>query len=160
MFYLFFYFVILISKLSNETARVMSSENERNSFFDMFKEQTQKSPFNSEMLLNCHQNNMKVMTEINKIALQMVQSFMQLQSDYMRQNFEEIQGVAQQMSQSPFLPNAIALDPGKVKTIMEKASRHTQDCGKVFVDTSCQIRDIMNDHVVESLEEFKKEKKK
>lgn len=100
----------------------------------MFRHFTRmKAPaFDREALLNNHKRNMEAIGEASRMAIDVMRSLGELQTQFMRQAFEDISAMAQQGISAPLGPDAFNRQTEAMQNTFKRAQEHASNIGRVF----------------------------
>ena len=90
--------------------------------------------FDKEKLIKTHRKNIEALTEANKMAVEVMQSLTQLQSQYMKKTFEDMTSMMQGMMSN----NAQANPLEKHATAVKDHISQTMEHGKAVASTLAQ----------------------
>lgn len=128
---------------------------------DMMKEMGEKSmqSFDKESLMKSHQRNIEALTEANRMAIDVMKSIATLQSQYIKQSFEDMTKIMRDMMGQPFDKN---MDPKEVLTKqsnvmgdqVSRAFEHTSNVTSMLARSQKDIFDNMQKHYYENASNF------
>jgi hypothetical protein len=156
----------MTEKKNEEEKDQKSSEHYMNAAKEMFQTfaNSCKGPHvDRETLMNNHKKNMEAMNDANKMAVEVLKSIAQLQTQYTRQTFEDMNKIMQELSNSSknqqwTAPN----NASHVRNMMMRAFDHSQDVSNIMAQSNQKLYGNFQDHMNESMENIRKaaEKKK
>jgi len=133
------------------------SQNPFQSMQDMMKDMSQKmsGKIDKESMMMSHRKNMEALTEANRMAIEVMKSISQLQSQYVKQTFEDFSSVMKDaMAHPPASKEALNAHAGHIKTHMEKAMNHGSTVAKTLSESHKGIFDIMHKRYSENMGEM------
>ena len=114
------------------------SQNPFQSMQDMMKDMSQKMTGNmdKESMMMSHRKNMEALTEANRMAVEVMKSITQLQSQYVKQTFEDFSSVMKDAgAHPPVSKEAMTNHAGHVKSQMEKAMSHGSNVAQTLANS-------------------------
>lgn len=133
------------------------SQNPFQSMQDMMKDMSQKMTGNmdKESMMMSHRKNMEALTEANRMAVEVMKSIAQLQSQYVKQTFEDFSSVMKEtMAHPPASKEAMSNHAGHVKSHVEKAMSHGSNVAQTLANSQKEIFDLMHKRYSEGMGEM------
>ncbi|WP_010302780.1 phasin family protein [Candidatus Odyssella thessalonicensis] len=133
------------------------SQNPFQSMQDMMKDMSQKmaSGIDKESMMLSHRKNMEALTEANRMAIEVMKSITQLQSQYVKQTFEDMASIMKDsMAHPPASKEAVAKHANHVKSQVEKAVSHSKNVAGTIANSQKEIFDLMHKRYSESMSEM------
>lgn len=133
------------------------SQNPFQSMQDMMKDMSQKIKGNmdKESMMISHRKNMEALTEANRMAVEVMKSITQLQSQYVKQTFEDFSSIMKdKTAHPPASKEAISAHSEHIKSRMEKAANHGTNVASTIKNSQKEIFDIMHKRYSESMGEM------
>lgn len=145
---------------SDQDKRGHSFQEHLNPAAEMFKTfaaSMKKPKIDREAMMENHRKNLEAMNDANKMAMEVVKTIAQLQSQYVKQTFEEMNAALREMAaakkpenESPWEAHA-----SKIKNAMTKAIDHTTSIANVVVKSHRDIHGKIQDRFVEGMDHMK-----
>lgn len=133
------------------------SQNPFEGMQDMMKDMSKKFVGNldKESMMMSHRKNMEALTEANRMAVEVMKSIAQLQSQYVKQTFEDMASAMKEtMSHPPVSKDALSAHAGHVKAHVEKAAKHGSTVASQISKSQKEIFDLMHKRYSESMGEM------
>lgn len=133
------------------------SQNPFQNMQDMMKDMSQKMTGNidKESMMMSHRKNMEALTEANRMAVEVMKSIAQLQSQYVKQTFEDMTSIMKDaMAHPPASKEAVAKHTGHVKSHVEKAVEHGSNIASTLAKSQKEIFDLMHKRYSEGMGEM------
>jgi phasin family protein len=142
----------------------MEGQDKKSDYMDSAKEMFQnfaksmKAPqIDREALINNHKKNMEAMNDASKMAVEVLKSIAQLQTQYTRQTFEDMSKIVQEMSSSS--QNQQWTPPNqtdRLRDMMVRAFDHSNNLSNIMSQSNQKLYGAFQDHVNESMETIRK----
>lgn len=137
-----------------------SSSAHTNPAAEMFKTfaASMKTPkVDREAMIENHRKNLEVMNDASKMAMEVLKSIAQLQSQYVKQTFEEMNSALREMmaAKKPETENQWESHASKIKEAMTKAFDHSASIANVVVKSHRDIHGKLHDRFSEGMEHLK-----
>ena len=125
--------------------------------FKTFAESLRKPKIDREAMMENHRKNLDAMNDANKMAMEVIKSIAQLQSQYVKQTFEEMNSALREMmsAKKPEVENQCETHASKIKEAMTKAIDHTASIANVVVKSHRDIHGRMQDRFAEGMDHLK-----
>ncbi len=124
--------------------------------FKAFASNMKKPKIDREAIMNNHRKNLDAINDANKMAVEVIKTIAQLQSQYVRQTFDDINSMMREMSASqPSSHQQWESHAGKIKEVMTKALDHSANIANVMVKSNHELYGKMQDRFNEHLDEMK-----
>lgn len=115
-----------------------------------------KPTFDKDAMMQSHRKNLDALTEANKMAVEVMKSITQLQSQYVKQTFEDFSKMMKSMGQSGEQAN----HGEAVKDQLSKAMEHGSAITNTLTKSQREIMEMMHGRFSESVEELQEMQKK
>jgi phasin family protein len=141
---------------ANEEAR-KRDESAAHPAADMFKAFSQgKSPFfDRDTVIGNHRNNLEAINDANKMAIEVMKSISTLQTQYIRQTFEDFNSMLRELSTTPPSPENWKNQASRMKDSVSKAIDHSSNMANIVVKSNTDIYNQMQNRMNDSFEELK-----
>lgn len=136
----------------------MTAQNPFGNMADMFKNMPKMPQIDKETMMKSHKKNLDALNEANKMAVEVMKSITQLQSQYMKQAFEDFATMMKD-----FMGKANAKDAMKesvekhshhVKNHVTRAMEHGANITNTLAKTQKEIFEIMHNRYNEGINEL------
>ncbi|MBW8308936.1 MAG: phasin family protein [Candidatus Paracaedibacteraceae bacterium] len=108
-----------------------------------------------ESMMMSHRKNMEALTEANRMAVEVMKSIAQLQSQYVKQTFDDMASVMKDaMAHPPVSKEAMTKHSDHVKSHVEKAVGHSSNVASTLAKSQKEIFDLMHKRYNDGLEEM------
>lgn len=98
-----------------------------------------------EAMMNSHKKNMEALAEANKMAVEVMKSIAQLQSQYVKQTFEDMTSLMRDTMASPKpTKEAVEKHSNHVKDQVQKAFDHNATITATLAKSQKEIFDVMH----------------
>lgn len=123
---------------------------------ESIKDFTSKMPgLDKEAMMRSHKKNMEALTEANKMAIEVMKSIAQLQSQYVKQTFEDMSLIMKEaLSNAPASKEAVEKHSIHAKAQAEKAFEHGSSITATLAKSQKEIFDLMHNRYHEGSQEF------
>ena len=107
-----------------------------------------------EAMMSSHKKNMEALTEANKMAVEVMKSIAQLQSQYVKQTFEDMKSIMQEVKTHP-KPSKEAIETHSyyMKDQIQKAFDHGTKITATLAKSQKEIFDTMHSRYYEGAKE-------
>jgi phasin family protein len=95
-----------------------------------------KAMMDRDSIINNHRKNLEAMNEASKTAMDLLKSVTTLQNQYVRQSFEDLSTMMQDMMQKPQAPEQWEKQASRFKESVTKAIDHTSNVANIVVKTN------------------------
>lgn len=131
------------------------AQNPFESIQDKMKSLGSKIPqLDKEAMMNSHKKNLEALTEANKMAVEVMKSITQLQSQYVKQTFEDMSSIMKDMlSNAPMSKESVSKHSIHLKDQATKAFEHTTNISATLAKSQKEIFDLMHSRYHESAQE-------
>ncbi len=145
---------------SHQDKRSHSFQEHLNPAAEMFKTfaaSMKKPKIDREAMMENHRKNLEAMNDANKMAIEVVKTIAQLQSQYVKQTFEEMNTALREMAtaKKPETENPWEAHASKIKNAMTRAIDHTTSIANVVVKSHRDIHGKIQDRFVEGMDHMK-----
>jgi phasin family protein len=125
--------------------------------FKTFAASMRKPKIDREAMMENHRKNLEAMNDANKMAMEVIKAIAQLQSQYVKQTFEEMNSALREMmaAKKPEAENQWETHASKIKDAMTKAIDHTASIANVVVKSHRDIHGKMHDRFAEGMDHMK-----
>ncbi|MBY0281524.1 MAG: phasin family protein [Alphaproteobacteria bacterium] len=125
--------------------------------FKTFAENLRKPKVDREAMMENHRKNIEAMNDANKMAMEVIKTIAQLQSQYVKQTFEEMNSALREMMsvKKPEVENKWETHASKIKDAMTKAIDHTASIANVVVKSHRDMHGKMQDRFAEGMDHMK-----
>ena len=125
--------------------------------FKTFAASLRKPKIDREAMMENHRKNLDAMNDANKMAMEVIKTIAQLQSQYVKQTFEEMNSALREMmsAKKPEAENHWETHASKIKDAMTKAIDHTASIANVVVKSHRDIHGKMQDRFSEGMDHMK-----
>jgi len=114
-----------------------------------------KKMIDRDAMLNNHRKNIDAMTDASKTAMDLLKSVTNLQNQYVRQTFEELNTILRDLMQSKQSPEQLESQTERLKESMSKAIDHTSNIANIVVKTNSEFYKKTQSQVSDSFDELK-----
>lgn len=120
------------------------------------KDLTSKIPsLDKEAMMRSHKKNMEALTEANKMAIEVMKTIANMQSQYVKQTFEDISSIMRDaLSHPPASKEAVEKHSTHTKVQAEKAFEHGSNITATLAKSQKEIFDLMHNRYHEGAQEF------
>lgn len=137
--------------------------SEKKPFQDMsemmknFGEKTMDA-FNKESLMKSHQSNLEALNEASRMAMDVMKSIATLQSQYIRQTFEDMSKMMKETMGQPLNENTnpkevFSNHAGKIKDHVARTFDHTANISNIIAQSQREMLDRMHERYQEGASE-------
>lgn len=137
------------------------SENPFRDMSEMMRDFGEKTmgAFDKESLMKSHQRNLEALNEATKMAMEVMKSIATLQSQYVKQTFDDMSKVMKDMMGQPLNKNADPKDAlkthaGAVKDHVSRAFDHTANISNIIAKSQREMFDRMHQRYQEGASEI------
>lgn len=134
---------------------------------DAFKSfsETMKAPtFDRETVIQNHKKNVEAINDANKMAVEVLKTISQLQTQYMRQTFDDIGSMVRDMAstQGKRDQNPMAAHSDRMRQMMTRSFDHSSEIAKLMAKSQQDSYGKFSEQFSQHFDEFKRaaEKKK
>lgn len=122
---------------------------------EMVKNASKKMPeMDREAMIKSHRRNMEALTEANKTALEVMKSIAQLQSQYIKQTFEDFASIMKDsIANPPAAKDAVEKHTSHAKDQFTRAWEHGNAITTTLAQSNKEIFDIMHSRMSENAHE-------
>ena len=129
--------------------------------FKAFAADMKKPTVDREALMSNHRKNLDAINDANKMAVQVVKMIADLQSQYVRQTFDDMNAMVRELSASkPSADNQWESHASKIKEAMTRAIDHSTSIANVMVKSNSEISGKMKNHFNDHLDGMKEKANK
>ncbi len=156
---------LMAARIRNQNENAENEQTERNKtsrnpamdpIKDMFTMFTQnKVGIDRDELINNHRKNLDAMNDANKMAMDVMKSIATLQSQYIKQTFEDFTAIIREMSQKPPSEDQLKNQASRLKESISKAVDHTSALSNIIVQSNGEFYKKMQNNMNDSFEEMK-----
>jgi hypothetical protein len=138
------------AKSTENAKKVKASKpaNQANNQKDMKK-------MDREAMMNNHRRSMESMSDASKTAVEVVKSISNMQSQYMRQMFEDFNAMMKDMSAAPLSPEVIKQQSVRMKDSFSKANEHATAVSNLMMNSNKDLYSKMQNQMHDAFEEMK-----
>lgn len=111
--------------------------------------------FDKEKLLKKHRKNIEALTEANKMAVEVMQSLTQLQSQYMKKTFEDMTSMMQGMMSNSNQTNPAEKHTAVVKNHIDRTMEHGKAVASTLAQTHRNIYELFQNCMTSGMKEDK-----
>ncbi len=145
------------TKSSSKTEKKDKNENFSEATAEVFKSFTEKMPqIDREQILENHRKNLETLGEAQKMAVELLKTVAQLQSQFLRQTFDEMNESLRDVMRNPTSKDRFQTHADKMKETMEKAVDHTSNLANVILKSNLDVYKLVQDRFKQGLESFDK----
>lgn len=122
---------------------------------DTIKEISNKMPIlDREAMMSSHKKNMEALTEANKMAIEVMKSIAQLQSQYVKQTFEDMTSIMRDtMGHQNSSKEILEKQSNHMKDQVQKAFDHGASITSTLAKSQREIFDIMHNRYHQGAQE-------
>jgi phasin family protein len=146
-------------KSDNENAhreQVHHEEPSSNPTMDIFSMFTHgKFGIDRDELINNHRKNLEAMNDASKMAMDVMKTITTLQSQYIKQTFDDFTAIIREISQKPLSADSLKNQSSRLKESVSKAVDHTSTLANIIVKSNGEFYKKMQNNMNESFEEMK-----
>lgn len=107
-----------------------------------------------EAMMKAHRKNMEALTEANKTAIEVMKSIAQLQSQYVKQTFEDFTAIMKDaIANPPMSKEVIEKNSARIKEQFTKAWEHGSSITNTLAKSHKEIFEIMQNRAKEGAHE-------
>ena len=139
-------------------AKAQREPSSGNPTADMFKAFTQnmKAPqVDRDGMINNHRKNLESINDANKMAIEVMKSISNLQTQYIRQTFEDFNTMLRDMTSTPPSQEQWQNQSSRLKEAMSKAIDHSSSIANIVVKSNADIYSKMQNRMTDSFEGLK-----
>ena len=128
-----------------------------------FKDFMNMPSFDKEKLIKTHRKNIEALTEANKMAVEVMQSLTQLQSQYMKKTFEDMTSMMQGMMSNSNQAIPLEKHAAVVKNHIDRTMEHGKAITSTLAQTHHNIYELFQNCMTSGMkdnEESSEDKKK
>lgn len=124
--------------------------------FEKFSQQAKDAKVDHKAIIESHQKNLRVLNEANKKAAEVMKSIATLQSQFVKQTFEDFNSMMRgMMTQKAGEPTDFTAHVETMKHSFERAIDHAQHVGSIISQSGKEIHASMQTRMEEGKEELK-----
>jgi len=124
--------------------------------FEKFSNFTKTSKPNHEKTLENHKKNLEALSDANKIAADVVKSLAKMQSDFIKQTFEDVNAILRNvMTQKPGQPINLSQYSDVMKNPMQRTAEHAKKVGSALSNSGKEIHARVKNRAEEASEDIK-----
>lgn len=112
-------------------------------------------PFDKDALMSMHRKNLEAVAEANKIAMDVIKSVTQLQSQYIRQAFEDMSAMVRDVSAQPFAQETWDKQVSCMKNNINQAVEHSTKMASVVAESHKDIHRTFKDRMASNVSDMK-----
>lgn len=109
----------------------------------------------ANMMMNHHKKAMEALSDASKMAVEVVKSLSSMQTQFMRQSFEDFQMMMKEMSAAPMSPESWRSQAMHMKDSMNKAVDYSSNMSNFMIKSNADLYNKMQHHVSDSFDEMK-----
>lgn len=108
-----------------------------------------------DAMMNHHKKAMETISDANKMAVEIVKSLSSLQTQFMRQSFEDFTSMMKEMSATPMSPDSWKNQAKHMKDSLSKAVDHSSNMSNVMIRSNNDLYNKFQNHFSEVFEDMK-----
>jgi len=149
------------TKKTEKKAKTSHSSAYTNPAADMFKAFAagiNKPHAHKEAVMENHRKNLTAIQDANKMAVEVIKTIAQLQSQYVKQTFEDMNAMMREIMSSSSKPASAGNSKShaeKIKTAMTRAFDHSTNVANVVAKSHQEIYHKMHDRFSETVDHMK-----
>lgn len=150
------------SKSHTKAQQKANTETESSAPFETFKKFTDKMSkaeipkMGREEILHHHRKNMEVLSEAQKMAIDVIKNISQLQAQFMRQTLEEMSSSMKEVMRHPTSQEKMNAHVEKVKQTMTNTVDHTSHIADIIMKSNTGVYELMQDRFKEGIHSVSK----
>ncbi|CAO4839023.1 MAG: hypothetical protein CNLJKLNK_00894 [Holosporales bacterium] len=123
---------------------------------EMFKEMPKMSTEDREKILHLHRKNMETLNEANKMAVDVMRQITQMQGQFMRQTFEEIDEVIREnLAYKNVTPQEqMAKNTQRVQNAVQRAVEHSGNMSQIMLKSNQELFKNVQNQFEEGMKEM------
>ncbi len=126
-----------------------------NNFSDMFSKFGGMPKLDHETMMQSHRKNLDALTEANKMAVEVMKSIAQLQSQYVKQTFEDFSSIMKDTVGKAASKDSFEKHGEHVKDQIQKVMTHGTTITNTLAKSQKEIMDIMHSRFSEGVQELR-----
>ena len=124
--------------------------------FEKFSDFKKASKPNHAKIIENHKKNLEAISDANKIAADVMKSLAKMQSEFVKQTFEDINEMMRNaMTQKPGQPIDLSNYSDVVKHSLQRTTEHAKNVNNVLSNSGKEIHARVKDRVEEAHEDIK-----
>ena len=124
---------------------------------DMFKKFSAKRPkIDREKLIDHHKKNLDALSDAQKMAVEVIKNIAQLQTQFVRQTFEEMHASMREVMQHPRSKEKLTAHADNVKQTLFKAVDHHASISDIVLKSHKDVYNLVQDRFKDGSESIKK----
>ncbi len=145
------------SKQQSKTEKKDKAQNSSFSTNDMLKDFAAKMPkVDREEVLNSHRKNLEALSEAQKMAFEVVKNIAQLQAQFVRQTFEEMNESMREIIHNPTSREKLSAHVDTVKKTISKAVDHHSNLSDILLKSNLDVYKLVQKRFKDHAESLKK----
>ncbi len=145
------------TKNETKAGKKQDAQNFSHSAAEMFKSFAEKMPkIDREDMLNKHRKNLETLSDAQKMIMEVLKTITQLQSQFVRQSFDEIHESLREVMRNPTSQDKISIHADKIKETMAKAVDHSSNIANVILKSNLDVYNLVQDRFKENVESLQK----
>lgn len=131
----------------------MSQFNGMNKMSEMFQKFSKMPGMDKDAVMASHKKNLEALTEANKMAVEVMKSISQLQTQYIKQTFEDMSAIMQNITSASSSQATLAQHSQNVKDQLSRIMDHGTNISNTMKNGQREILDIMHNRFSEGMNE-------
>ena len=145
------------SKQDNKSHKKQTTEKTDYSASDTFKKISDKMPkIDREKLISHHKKNLEALSDAQKMAVEVIKNIAQLQTQFVRQTFEEMHTSMKEVMQNPRSKEKLTAHADNVKKTLFKAVDHHANISEIVLKSHKDVYSLVQDRFKDGVESLKK----
>ena len=145
------------SKQENKAGKKDKAQNSSFSPQDMFKNFTSNMPkVDREQILKSHRKNLEALSEAQKMAFEVIKNIAQLQAQFVRQTFEEMNESMREVIHNPTSREKLSAHVDTVKKSMSKAIDHHSNLSDILLKSNLDVYKLVQERFKDHADSLKK----
>jgi hypothetical protein len=139
------------------------SKDTKEKIREKIKKFAKMSSVDKEAMVHHHKKNLEALTQANTTALEVMKNITKLQSEYMRQTFEDFSGMMKQVTQAGPKVNHHDVwthHSEKIKAHVNRTAEHGKGIAETIADTHTKIYEIFHNRASDAAKDIAKRQKK
>lgn len=119
------------------------------------KNQENVKMMDKDRMMNQHKKTVEILSDANKMAVEIVKSLSTLQTQFMRQSFEDFSSMMKEISAAPMSPESWKNQAGHMKDSMSKVVDHSSNMSNMMIKTNNDLYNKFQNHFSDAFEDMK-----
>ncbi|RZI45405.1 phasin family protein [Candidatus Finniella inopinata] len=149
--------MVATAKKDAKASKKENTEKSEHSAHEAFKSMASKMPkIDHEAILSHHKKNLDALSDAQKMAVDVIKNIAQLQTQFMRQTFEEMQSSFKEVMQSPASKEKLKAHADNVKQSLFKAVDHHSNISDIVLKSHKDVYSLVQDRFKDGAQSLNK----